>query len=75
MPVPALTLDPDRLKRLRLERALTQAQLAEEAELHFTTLSRIENGIQRANVSSIRRLATALNVEIAAIATILETVA
>ncbi len=72
---PSLSLDPNSLRRLRLERALTQSELAQQAELHFTTLSRIENGIQRANVSSIRRLATALNVEVAAIATILETVA
>lgn len=68
--MPALSLDPDRLKRLRLERALTQSELAEQAELHFTTLSRIENGIQRANVSSIRRLASALKVEITDLASV-----
>lgn len=67
---PSLSLDPHSLRRLRLEQALTQSELAERAELHFTTLSRIENGIQRANVSSIRRLATALNVEVNQIAVV-----
>lgn len=68
--LPALSLDPERLKRLRLERALTQSELAQQAQLHFTTLSRIENGVQRANISTIRRLASALGVEITAIAAI-----
>lgn len=57
-----LRLDPDRLKRARLGKAMTQHELAEAANVHPVTVCRIETGTQSATVGTIRRLAEALNV-------------
>jgi transcriptional regulator with XRE-family HTH domain len=50
------------LRRLRLKRLITQADLAEMTGLTKATLSRIENG-QPARISTIRKLSVALRVE------------
>jgi len=51
------------LRRAREHRALTQAELAERAGVMPATISRLENGQQRAYPSTVRKLAKALGVE------------
>jgi len=60
---PSTSLGPT-LRRLRLDRGLTQAQLAERADLADATLSRIERGRLVPSVVLARRLADALGVEV-----------
>jgi transcriptional regulator with XRE-family HTH domain len=50
-----------RLRAMRLERGLTQEQLAESAELHPTFISNIERGYSSPTLSTLLRLADALN--------------
>ena len=50
------------LRRVRLGRLLSQADLAERAHVTEATLSRIENGLP-ARLSTIRKLSEALGVE------------
>ena len=50
------------LRRTRLRRLMSQADLAEQADVTEATLSRIENGYP-ARLSTIRKLAAALSVE------------
>jgi len=56
-------LDGDRLRQLRLERALTQMDLSQMTGLSVDTISRLENELRYAQVSTVRRLAQALGVE------------
>jgi transcriptional regulator with XRE-family HTH domain len=51
------------LKRLREDRLLTQAELAEHAGVALSSLVRIENDQVDPRFSSIRKLARALDVE------------
>jgi transcriptional regulator with XRE-family HTH domain len=51
-----------RLKAARDRRLLTQEELAERSGVHFTTISKIENG-GTARQSTVRRLAAALGVD------------
>jgi transcriptional regulator with XRE-family HTH domain len=51
------------LKRLREDRLLTQAELAERAGVALSSLVRIENDQVNPRFSSIRKLARALDVE------------
>lgn len=51
------------LKRLREDRLLTQAELAERAGVALSSLVRIENDQVDPRFSSIKKLARALNVE------------
>lgn len=67
----ALTINPHNLRRLRLERALTQAELAQAAGIHAISLSRIETGLVQPNIRTIRKLAKALNVKPQDIATVI----
>jgi DNA-binding XRE family transcriptional regulator len=69
----SLNVDPKRLRHVRLERAITQDELAELAEVHSVTICRIETGKQSATLATIRRLAKALEVLPTDIATITET--
>lgn len=69
-----LRLDVSRLKRARLERALTQEELAEMAGIHPVTLARIETGFQTARKSSIRALASALGLTVLDLAEVAEKV-
>jgi transcriptional regulator with XRE-family HTH domain len=50
------------LRRVRLARLMSQADLATRADVTEIPLSRIENGLP-ARLSTIRKLAAALNVE------------
>jgi transcriptional regulator with XRE-family HTH domain len=51
------------LKRLREDRLMTQAELAEAAAIAPSTLVRIENDQVEPRFSTIRKLARTLNVE------------
>ena len=51
-----------RLKDLRDRRLLTQEELAERSGVHFTTISKIENG-GTARQSTVKKLAKALDVD------------
>jgi len=52
----------DNLRRLREDRLLTQAELAERAGIALSSLVRIENDQVDPRFSSIRKLARALDV-------------
>jgi transcriptional regulator with XRE-family HTH domain len=51
------------LKRVREDRLMTQAELAEAADIAPSTLVRIENDQVEPRFSTIKKLARALNVE------------
>ena len=53
----------DRLKKLRIRNALTQAELAEKAELTTAAVARIERNESEPHMTSIRKLAQALGVK------------
>jgi transcriptional regulator with XRE-family HTH domain len=52
----------DRLRAARLRRFLTQQQLAEKAGTSKANISRLESGEQKARMSTVLRLAAALDV-------------
>ena len=51
------------VKRLRLERGLTQEQLSHDAGIDLTYLGGIERGKRNPSISVLARIAIALNVE------------
>src|SRR5207244_6317134 len=53
------------VQKLRLERGITQEQLAERADLHRTYIADIERGAQNVSLRSIEKLAEALGVRAA----------
>ena len=53
----------DNVRRLRVERKLTQEQLAHDAEIDLTYVGGIERGRRNPSVSVLGRLAEALGVE------------
>lgn len=57
-----MQLAREKLKEERLRRALSQADLAEMAGMTEATVNRLELGLRSARVSSIRKLAAALEV-------------
>lgn len=67
-----LILCPDHLKRLRLERGLSQVDLWQKSGVHHVTIARIETGAAQASLRTIRRLADAFGVGITDLATIEE---
>lgn len=52
-----------RIRETRLRRALTQAELAEQAGTTEATVNRLENGLQAPRMSTLRKIAAALGVE------------
>ena len=52
----------DKLKRSRIDNALTQAELAEKAGLTTAAVARIERNEAEPRPSTLRKLATALDV-------------
>jgi transcriptional regulator with XRE-family HTH domain len=56
-------LDGAKLRQLRLEQALTQMELSRMTGLSVDAISRLENELRSAQVSTVRRLAQALRVE------------
>lgn len=64
-----MELKREELKRLRLLAGLTQAQLAELAGMSETALNQLETGrTAEARISTVRKLAGALDVDITDIA-------
>jgi DNA-binding XRE family transcriptional regulator len=53
----------ERLKKLRTRRALTQEELAAEADMGKNTVNRIERNLTEPHMSTLRKLAQALGVE------------
>ena len=60
------------VKRLREERGLTQEQVAFEAGITASALSRIERGLNNPGWMTVRRIAQALDVGLVELATDLE---
>jgi len=56
-------MELSQLRTIRQRRLLTQDELAHLAGLTTASISRIETGVTKARISTVRRLATALNVE------------
>ena len=57
-----IKFDPTALSRARYRNVMTQQDLADAAGLTVSTVNRIEKGIQEPRLSTIRKLAKALNV-------------
>ena len=53
----------DRLKNLRIRRALTQQELADKAGISSNALNRIEPSKAEPHMSTLRKLAKALDVD------------
>jgi transcriptional regulator with XRE-family HTH domain len=51
----------DRLKQLRKQKGISQGDLAEIIEVHFTQVSRYERGETKPNAEAMTKLAKALN--------------
>jgi transcriptional regulator with XRE-family HTH domain len=64
LPADRLAQDPDRLKRLRFEAGLEQAELAAQVGCSQPHISELERGTASAGVAILRRLAEALGCEI-----------
>lgn len=56
------------LRELRLERGLSQEELAHRASLHPTWISHLESGRENPAWGTVRRLAAALDVPLAVLA-------
>ena len=52
------------IKKYRIDKDISQETLAEKADLHVTFLSRIENGKANISLSSVKKLADALQINI-----------
>jgi transcriptional regulator with XRE-family HTH domain len=61
-----------RLKGMREEREITQEQLAFEAGITVSALSRIERGLNNPRWTTVRRIARALNVGLVELAKAIE---
>ncbi len=53
----------ERLKHLRIRRALTQEELADKASIGKNTVNRVERNLTEPHMSTLRKLAQALGVE------------
>jgi transcriptional regulator with XRE-family HTH domain len=56
-------VDGERLRQLRVERALSLRALGERSGVTFATINNLENGNRPARLATIRKLAAALDVE------------
>lgn len=54
----------NRVKELREQKGLSQEQLADRVGAHYTTISKIERGVQQLNVRWMERIAEALGVTV-----------
>jgi transcriptional regulator with XRE-family HTH domain len=69
-----LRLNPEKLRRARSRKGLTQRALAGLADVRRATVTDIENGVSTARPETIGKFATALGVEPADIADLPEEV-
>jgi transcriptional regulator with XRE-family HTH domain len=56
-------VDGQKLRKLRVERALSLRALGERSGVSFVTIAELENGHRPARLVTIRKLAEALDVE------------
>ena len=56
-------VDGQRLRQLRVERALSLRALGDRSGVTFATINNLENGKRPARLATIRKLAEALGVE------------
>jgi transcriptional regulator with XRE-family HTH domain len=56
-------VDRQRLRQLRVQRALSLRALGERSGVSFATINNLENGNRPARLATIRKLAEALRVE------------
>ncbi|RME18058.1 MAG: XRE family transcriptional regulator [Bdellovibrio sp.] len=56
---------PERVRYLRQSRELSQAQLAKKAKVSQSTIAQIESGRKDPSISTLKKIAKALEVEIA----------
>jgi transcriptional regulator with XRE-family HTH domain len=56
-------VDGQRLRQLRVERALSLRALKERSGVAYDTINKLENGKRPARLATIRKLAEALGVE------------
>jgi transcriptional regulator with XRE-family HTH domain len=61
--VHAINLLANNLKRYRLDKNLTQEELANIAGIEFSTVSRIERGLLNASISLVFAIANALDIK------------
>lgn len=54
----------DRVRELRKAQGLSQEELAEKADLHFTYIGGVERGERNLSLKSIERIASALKIDI-----------
>jgi transcriptional regulator with XRE-family HTH domain len=59
----SFNVDGQRLRQLRVERALSLRALGERSGVTFATINNLENGNRPARLATIRKLAEALGVE------------
>ena len=59
----SVEVDGQRLRQLRVERALSLRALGERSGVAFATINKLENGHRPARLATIRKLAEALGVE------------
>lgn len=57
-----IAMELPRLREWRRRRALTQRELAARANIGYTTINRLEQGLQKAHPGTARRIADALEV-------------
>ena len=60
-----VSITGQRLRNLRLQRGLTQEEMAERAELHPTYIGQVERGEKNLTLLSLEKLLLALNVTFA----------
>lgn len=56
-----------RLRKVRLDRGITQEKLAEEAGFHRTYAGNIERGLENPTIEAVARLADVLDVPVSAL--------
>ncbi len=52
----------DHLRKIRLSRKLTQEELADLANMHFTYIGQIERGVRNPSLVNLHKLAKALKI-------------